>query len=88
MSGSVGKLFLTSICAALGVFAACATALSQSALIAPADNKPNASHVSTRTSELMTRLKKAGTRRGVPVDAPKPDASWFKQMRDPCQIEG
>src|SRR5215210_3231328 len=67
---------------------ACATALSQSAPIGTADNKPNASHVSTRTSELMTRLKKAGTRRGVPVDAPKPDASWFKQMRDPCQVEG
>jgi hypothetical protein len=82
------KLFATTICVALGVFSAFTTALSQSARVAPTGSQPNASHFSTPTSELMTRLKKPGTRRGVPVNAPKPDASWFRQMRDPCQVEG
>jgi hypothetical protein len=82
------KLFVTTICAAFGVFAAFTTALSQSARISPAAGEPNASHFSIHASDPMTRLKKPGTRRGLPVDAPKPDASWFRQMRDPCQVEG
>jgi hypothetical protein len=36
----------------------------------------------------MARFKKSGIRRGVPIDDIKKDASWYKEMRDPCQVEG
>jgi hypothetical protein len=36
----------------------------------------------------MARIRNSGIRRGVPIDEMKKDDSWYKEMRDPCQVEG
>jgi len=36
----------------------------------------------------MARTKKPGIRRGVRIEDLKKDDSWYKQMPDPCQVEG
>ncbi len=81
------KLFLTALCATAIGFSQPKTAWSQSAPVVPA-HKSNASHFSKAGFEAMARMKKAGVRTSVPVDGVRRDDSWFKQMPDPCQVEG
>lgn len=81
------KAFLIALCATAIGFSQPTTAWSQSALAAPA-HKSNASHFSKAGFDAMARVKKSEIRRGVPADGVKRDDSWYKQMPDPCQVEG
>jgi hypothetical protein len=36
----------------------------------------------------MAKVRKSKIRRSLPVEEMKKDDSWFKQMPDPCQVEG
>jgi hypothetical protein len=36
----------------------------------------------------MARIRKSRIKRSVPIDDIKKDDSWYKEMRDPCQVEG
>lgn len=82
------RVFLTALCATAIGFSALTTAWSQSTPAAPVSNRPNASHFSKPGFGAMARMKKSGTRRGVPIENVKKDDSWYKEMRDPCQVEG
>jgi hypothetical protein len=82
------KLFLTTLWATAIDFSTLTAAWSQSAPVPPAAHKSNASHFSKAGFDAMARMKKSGIRRGALVDGVKRDDNWFKQMRDPCQVEG
>lgn len=82
------KLFLTTLCATAIGFSAQTTASSQSTPVAPAGNRPNPLHFSTAGFDALAKMKKAKIRRGVLIDDMKKDDSWYKEMRDPCQVEG
>jgi hypothetical protein len=82
------RVFLTALGAAAIGFSALTTAWSQSTPVVPGASKPNASHLSKAGFSAMARTKKSGIRRGVPIGDMKKDDSWYKQMPDPCQVEG
>jgi hypothetical protein len=81
------RTFLITVCAAAIGLAAPTVASSQSAPLAPAHD-PSASHFSKARFEALVKLKRSGIRASVPGDGVKRDDSWYKQMRDPCQVEG
>jgi hypothetical protein len=82
------RVFLTTLCAtAIGFFALTA-AWSQSMAVAPAANATLVPHSSKAGFDAMARLRKSKIRRSLPVEEMKKDDSWFKQMPDPCQVEG
>jgi hypothetical protein len=82
------RVFLTTACATAIGFSAIATAWSQSTPLAPAVNAKNVRHFSKAGFDTMARMKKSKTKSGIAVEDVKKDASWFKEMRDPCQVEG
>jgi hypothetical protein len=82
------KVFLTTLCATAIGFLSLTSASGQSTPVSPAANASKAPHVSKTDFGAMARFKKSGIRRGVPIDDIKKDASWYKEMRDPCQVEG
>jgi hypothetical protein len=82
------KAFLTTLCTTAIGFSALTTASSQSTSVAPAANATNASHFSKAGFDAMARVKRSGIRRGVPIEGGKRDDSWYRQMPDPCQVEG
>jgi hypothetical protein len=47
----------------------------------------NAPHFSKAGFNALAKTKKSKIRRGV-IEDPKKDDSWYKQMPDPCQVEG
>jgi hypothetical protein len=79
-------VFLTTLCATAIGFLTLTAALSQSMPAAPAANTANVSHFS-KTS-FSARMRKLQTKSGVLIDGMKRDPSWYKEMRDPCQVEG
>jgi hypothetical protein len=82
------RVFLTTACATAIGFSAIATARSQSTPVAPTANTTNVRHFSKAGFDAMARMKKSKIKRGMPVEDVNKDASWFKEMRDPCQVEG
>jgi hypothetical protein len=82
------RVFLTALGATAIGFSALTSAWSQSTPVASAANKSNASHFSRAGFDPMARTKKPGIRRGVRIEDLKKDDSWYKQMPDPCQVEG
>jgi hypothetical protein len=82
------KVFLTTLCATAIGFSALTAASSQSLPVAPAANAANVSHFSKASFDPMAKLRKPRIKRGVLIDEPKRDPSWYKEMRDPCQVEG
>jgi hypothetical protein len=85
MEASMREVFLTTVCATAIGFSALTSAKSQSA---PAANATKVPHLSQTGADAIARLKKSKIRRGVPVEDVKKDDSWYKEMRDPCQVEG
>ena len=82
------RVFLTTLCATAIGFLSLTSARCQSTPVSPAANASKAPHVSKTDFGAMARFKKSGIRRGVPIDDIKKDAGWYKEMRDPCQVEG
>jgi hypothetical protein len=54
----------------------------------PAVDTTNARHFSKTGFDTMARMKNSKIRRSVLIDQMKKVDSWFKGMRDPCQVEG
>jgi hypothetical protein len=81
-------VFLTTLCATAIGFLTLTAALSQSMPAAPAANTANVSHFSKTSFSAMARMRKPQIKRGVLIDGMKRDPSWYKEMRDPCQVEG
>jgi hypothetical protein len=82
------KVFLTTLCATAIGFSSLTSARSQSTPVSPATNASKAQHFSKADFGPMARFKKSRIRKGVTIDDIKKDASWYKEMRDPCQVEG
>jgi hypothetical protein len=82
------KVFLTTVCATAIGFSALTSARSQSAPVAPAANATKLPHLARTGVDAKARMKKPKIRTGVPVENVKRDDSWYKEMRDPCQVEG
>jgi hypothetical protein len=81
------KAFLTALCATAIGFSCLTIAWSQSTPVALAANTTNASHFSKAVFDTPARTKRSKIRRGV-IEDTKKDDSWYKQMPDPCQVEG
>jgi hypothetical protein len=82
------RVFLTTLCATAIGFSTLTAASSQSMPVAPAAAATtNVSHFSKTSFSAMARMRKPQIERGVQIDEMK-DPSWYKEMRDPCQIEG
>jgi hypothetical protein len=45
-------------------------------------------HSSRVGFDAMAKVKKSRIRRSLPAEELKKDDSWFRQMPDPCQVEG
>jgi len=75
-------VFLTTLYAIAIGFSLPPAAWSQSALVAPVANVPNP------RSDAMAKIKKSKIKMSAPVGTVKRDESWFREMRDPCQVEG
>jgi hypothetical protein len=89
MEALMRKVFLTVICATAAGFLALASARSESAPVAHAADVARVPHLSKTGFDAMAKLKKSKKfGRSVPVEDVKRDDSWYKQMRDPCQVEG
>ena len=82
------KPFLTTICTIAIGFSTLTTAWSQSTAIAPTASRTNVPHFSKAGFGAMAKMKKSKINWGVSIDGVKRDDSWFKEMRDPCQVEG
>jgi hypothetical protein len=81
-------LFLTTLCATAIGFSTLATAWPQSIAVAPAPSRTNVTHFSKAGFGAMAKTKKSKINWGLSIDGVKRDDSWFKEMRDPCQVEG
>jgi hypothetical protein len=79
------KVFLTTLYATAIGFSAPTAGWSQSTPVAPV---LNAAHFPNPRFDVMAKMKKSKIRMSVPVVGVKRDDSWFKEMRDPCQVEG
>ena len=83
------KVFLTMLCATAIGFSTLTAALSQSMPVAPvAADTANVSHFSKTSFDMMAKVRKPQVKHGVLIDEMKRDPSWYKEMRDPCQVEG
>jgi hypothetical protein len=84
-------LFLTTLCATAIGFSTLTTARPQSIAVAPAASRTNVTNFSKAGFGAMAKMnktKKSKINWGVSIDGVKRDDSWFKEMRDPCQVEG
>jgi hypothetical protein len=81
------KVFLATGATAMGLFFV-TPACAQSAQVAPASDSANIRHSSRAGFDATARMKKAKIGRSVLIGDTKKDDSWFKEMRDPCQVEG
>jgi hypothetical protein len=81
------RTFLTTLWATAIGFSHLTAAWSQSAPATPAANVTNAPHFLKAGFNALAKTKKSKIRRGV-IEDPKKDDSWYKQMPDPCQVEG
>jgi hypothetical protein len=81
-------VFLTTLCATAIGFLTLTAALSQSMPAAPAANTANVSHFSKTSFDALAKMRRPQVKRGVLIDELKRDPSWYKEMRDPCQVEG
>jgi hypothetical protein len=81
-------VLLTGLCATAIGFSTLTPAWSQSAAVAPTAGRTNTPHFSKAGFGATASMKKSKVNWGVSVDGVKRDASWFKEMRDPCQVEG
>jgi hypothetical protein len=81
-------LFLTTLCATAIGFSHPTAAWSQSTAVAPAANATLVPHSSNAGFDAMAKVRKSRIRRSLPAEEMKKDDSWFKQMPDPCQVEG
>jgi len=79
------KIFLITLSATAMGLSVVTLACAQSAQVAPASDAANIRH-SSRAGFDAT--KKPKIRRSVLIGGTKKDDSWFKEMRDPCQVEG
>jgi hypothetical protein len=82
------KVFLTTLCATAIGFSTLTAASSQSMPVAPAANTANVSHFSKTGFDALAKMRRPQVKRGVLIDELKRDPSWYKEMRDPCQVEG
>jgi hypothetical protein len=82
------KVFLTTLCATAIGFSSPSAAWSQSIAVLPAANATPVPHSSKAGFDAMAKVRKSKIRRSLPVEEMKKDDSWFKQMPDPCQVEG
>jgi hypothetical protein len=85
MEVSMRKAFLTALGATAIGFSLPAAAWAQST---PAASAPNASHLPNPRFDAMAKMKKPRIKMSLPADGVKRDDSWFREMRDPCQVEG
>ena len=82
------KAFLTALCTTAIGFSHPTTVWSQSVSVAPAANKSIASHLPKAGFDATVKMKKSKIRRGVLIEDVRKDDSWYRQMRDPGQVEG
>jgi hypothetical protein len=82
------RVFLTTLCATAIGFSSLTAAWPQSMAVAPAANATLVPHSSKAGFDAMATVRKSKIRRSLPVEEMKKDDSWFKQMPDPCQVEG
>ena len=78
------KIFLITLSATAMGLSVVTVACAQSA---PASDSANIRHSSRAGFDATARMKKAKIRRSVLIGGTKKDDSWFKEMRDPCQVE-
>jgi hypothetical protein len=82
------SVFLTTLCATAIGFSYPTAVWSQSIAVVPAGNATLVPHSSKAGFGAMAKLRKSKIRRSLPAEEIKKDDSWFKQMPDPCQVEG
>ena len=82
------KVFLTTLCATAIGFSYPMAARSQSLAVLPAANATPVPHSSKAGFNAMAKLRKSRVRQSLPIEEMKKDDSWYKQMPDPCQVEG
>jgi hypothetical protein len=88
MEASMRKIFLITLGATAMGLSVVTLACAQSAQVAPASDSANIRHSSRAGFDATARMNKAKIRRSVLIGGTKKDDSWFKEMRDPCQVEG
>ena len=82
------KIFLITLSATAMGLSVVTLACAQSAQVAPASDAANIRHSSRAGFDATARMKRPKIRRSVLIGGTKKDDSWFKEMRDPCQVEG
>jgi hypothetical protein len=82
------KAFVTVLAAAAIGFLAVATAQAQSAPVAPATGAANARHFSKARFGPIAKQGKSTARDGALTDQTKKIDPRYRQMWDPCQVEG
>jgi hypothetical protein len=82
------KVFLITLGAIAMGLSVVTPACAQSAQVAPASDSANIRHSLRAGFDATARMKKAKIRNSVLTGDTKKDDSWFKEMRDPCQVEG
>jgi hypothetical protein len=81
-------IVLTVLCAAAIGFSTPTPGWSQPAAVAPPAGDADTPHFSKARFGVAARVKKPKVDWGVSVDGAKRNANWFREMRDPCQVEG
>jgi hypothetical protein len=85
---SMRRAFVTVLGVAAIGFLAVATAQAQSAPVAPATGAANARHFSKARFSPIAKQGKSTVRRGALADQAKKADPRYRQMWDPCQVEG